>query len=82
MYDSGNMTVTVTTSEISREEEEDLTREKTLTAMPRSVGNGVDRKRNLPASKSKPFKKVARHRSGPPSKRDKNKGKKRNKKMH
>ncbi|XWS12725.1 hypothetical protein CRYUN_Cryun37aG0115000 [Craigia yunnanensis] len=82
MYDSGNMTVTVTTSEISRKEEEDLTSEKTHTTMLRSVGDGVDRKRNFAVSKSKPFKKVARHRSRPPIKRDRNKGKKRNKKMH
>ncbi|EOY28403.1 Uncharacterized protein TCM_029979 [Theobroma cacao] len=81
MYDSGNMTVTVTTSEISREEE-NFASVKTHTAMHRSVGDGVDRKHNLPVSKRKPLKKVARHRSRPPTKRDRNKGKKENKKMH
>ncbi|XWS15669.1 hypothetical protein CRYUN_Cryun34aG0021700 [Craigia yunnanensis] len=80
MYDGGNMTVTVTTSEISREEEEDFTSEKTHKAMLRSVGDGVDRKRNLPVSKSKPSKKVSKQRSKPPSRRDTSKGKKRTKK--
>ncbi|XVF27723.1 hypothetical protein REPUB_Repub14bG0133200 [Reevesia pubescens] len=81
LYDSGNMTVTVTTSEISRKEEEDLTSEKTHKAMLKSVGDGVDRKHKLLVSKSKPFKKVAKHSSRPPSKRDRNKAKKRDKKM-
>ncbi|GMI82382.1 hypothetical protein like AT1G11240 [Hibiscus trionum] len=80
-YDGENMTVTVITSEISREEE-DLNSERTQTAMPRSVGDKVDRKQALSVSKSKPFKRVAKHRSKPPNKRDKNKGKKRNKNRH
>ncbi|XVF87574.1 hypothetical protein PTKIN_Ptkin18bG0131200 [Pterospermum kingtungense] len=67
-YDSGNITVTVKTSEISREEEDDIATERTHTAMLRSVGDGVDRKRNLSAIKIKPFKKVAKQRSRPPSK--------------
>ncbi|XVF40586.1 hypothetical protein PTKIN_Ptkin01aG0125800 [Pterospermum kingtungense] len=83
MYDSGNMTVTVTTSEISQGEEEGLTSEKMhAEIMFGSVGEGVDRKRSLTVSKGKPFKKVARHGSRPPSKRDRNKGKKRNKTRH
>ncbi|WRX27595.1 Nucleolar protein 12 - like 1 [Theobroma cacao] len=61
---------------------ENFTSVKTHTAMHRSVGDGVDRKHNLPVSKRKPLKKVARHRSRPPTKRDRNKGKKENKKMH
>ncbi|KAE8659732.1 hypothetical protein F3Y22_tig00116962pilonHSYRG00967 [Hibiscus syriacus] len=81
-YDGENMTVTVIMSEISREEEEDSTGERTQMAMPRSVGDKVDRKQALSVSKSKPFKKVAKHRSKPPSKRDRNKGGKRNKNRH
>ncbi|GMI91514.1 hypothetical protein like AT1G11240 [Hibiscus trionum] len=80
-YDGENMTVTVITSEISREEE-DFSGERTQMAMLNSVGDKVDRKQALPVSKSKPFKKVAKHRSKPPSKRDGNKGKKRNKNRH
>lgn len=72
------MTVTVITSEISREEEEDLTSAKTQTI----VGGKVDKKLPLPVSKSKPFEKVAKHRHKPPSKRDKNQGKKRSKNSH
>ncbi|TYH71389.1 hypothetical protein ES332_D05G182900v1 [Gossypium tomentosum] len=81
MYDGGNMTVTVITSEISREEE-DFTSAKTQTTMLRSVGDNVDKKLDLPVSKSKPFKRVAKHRPKPPSKREKNKGKKRSKNSH
>ncbi|KAK9022922.1 hypothetical protein V6N11_003158 [Hibiscus sabdariffa] len=80
-YDGENMTVTVIMSEISREEE-GFTGERTQMAMPRPVGDRVDRKQALHVSKSKPFKKVAKHRSKPPSKRDRNKGKKRNKNRH
>ncbi|KAK8551564.1 hypothetical protein V6N12_040198 [Hibiscus sabdariffa] len=80
-YDGENMTVTVIMSEISREEE-DFTSERTQMAMPRSVGDRVDRKQALHVSKSKPFKKVAKHRSKPPSKRDRNKGKKRSNNRH
>ncbi|XP_039004631.1 uncharacterized protein LOC120131789 [Hibiscus syriacus] len=76
-YDGENTTVTVITSEISLKEEEDFNSESTQTL--RSVGDKVDRKQSLPVSKSKLFKKVAKHRFKPPSKRDRNKGKKRNK---
>ncbi|KAK8989153.1 hypothetical protein V6N11_030519 [Hibiscus sabdariffa] len=81
-YDGENMTVTVITSEISRVEEEGLNSERTKTAMLKSVGDKVDRKQALAVRKSKPFKKVAKHRSKTPSKREKNKGKKRDKNRH
>ncbi|OMO65097.1 Calmodulin binding protein-like protein [Corchorus olitorius] len=47
MYDNGNMTVTVTTSEITREAE-NLTSEKTDIAIRKPVGDGVDSKHKLP----------------------------------
>ncbi|KDP20891.1 hypothetical protein JCGZ_21362 [Jatropha curcas] len=78
-YDNGDMKVTVTTSEISREDK-DLGSEKTLTAVP--ILTGVDKKHNLGVSKKKSFKKASKHKSQskPHNKRDKKKAKKKNKK--
>lgn len=74
-YDNGNIKVTVTTSEVSREEEIDPI-DKTQTATTQLFAK--DKKHNLPITKKKPFKKVARQksRSKPRSKRDKKKGRK------
>ncbi|KAL5774587.1 hypothetical protein ACOSP7_012144 [Xanthoceras sorbifolium] len=78
LYDNGNMEVTVTTSEISHEEE-NLPNETTPATVPRSVA-AADKKHNIPVSQSKSFKKAAKHKSRPKprSKRDKKKGKKKN----
>jgi ribosomal RNA-processing protein 17 len=78
-YDDGSMKVTVTTSEISREEEI-VPSDKTEAAVPRSTG--ADKKHNVPVIKKKAFKRVAKSKSRPKpqNKRDKKKGKKRNKK--
>lgn len=75
MYDSGNIKITVTTSEVSREEEIDLI-EKPQTATTQLFAK--DKKHNLPIAKKKPFKKVSKQRSRPKpqSKRDKKKGRK------
>ncbi|XP_038881021.1 nucleolar protein 12 [Benincasa hispida] len=74
-YDSGNIKVTVITSEVSREEEIDPI-DKPQTATTQLFAK--DKKHNLPVTKKKPFKKVAKQRSRPKarSKRDKRKGKK------
>ncbi|KAF3972335.1 hypothetical protein ACB098_05G199100 [Castanea mollissima] len=79
-YDNGNMKVTVTTCEISREEET-LPSDKTEAAVPRPAG--ADKKHTVPVTKKKAFKRVARtkSRSKPQNKRDKKKGKNKNKKM-
>ncbi|KAF5728643.1 hypothetical protein HS088_TW21G00792 [Tripterygium wilfordii] len=80
MYDNGDMKITVKTSEISREDD-DRPHGKTDAEVPRSIG--VDKKNNLPVSKKKSFKKVAKHRPRSnklQKKRDKKKGKKKNKK--
>lgn len=73
------MKVTVTTSEISREEESDSD-EKTEAAIPQSVG--ASKKHNVPVSKTKPLKKVAKRKSRPKlqRKRDKRKGPEKTKK--
>ena len=78
-YDNDNMKVTVTTCEISREEEI-LPRDKTEAAVPRPAGAD---KHTVPVTKKKAFKRVARtkSRSKPQNKRDKKKGKNKNKKM-
>ena len=78
-YDNDNMKVTVTTCEISREEEI-LQRDKTEAAVPRPAGAD---KHTVPVTKKKAFKRVARtkSRSKPQNKRDKKKGKNKNKKM-
>nr|CAN66519.1 hypothetical protein VITISV_001613 [Vitis vinifera] len=82
MYDNGDTKVIVTTSEISREEENHLT-EKTQGAAPPAIV-GSKKKHNVPVSKKKAFKRVVRHRSQPKlqRKRDKKKGGKKNKKIH
>lgn len=71
-YDNGNLTVTVKTSEISREEET-LTEQRKPSTMPKLAE--ANRKQNLPVSKSKTFKKSAKHKSKPKplKKRDKKK---------
>jgi ribosomal RNA-processing protein 17 len=78
-YDNGNMKVTVTTSEISGEEEI-LPSDKTQVAVPQLIG--ADKKHNVPVSKKKAFKRVAKRKSRPKpqNKRDRKKGKKKNKK--
>ncbi|KAJ4833897.1 hypothetical protein Tsubulata_032930 [Turnera subulata] len=79
MYDNGEMQVTVTTSEISRDEDEDEPSEKIPAAVPRFTG--AHKSQTLSVSKKKSFKKVQRHSShSKQKKRDKNKGKKKNKK--
>lgn len=79
MYDNGDMKVTVTTSDLSPEEENFLD-EKRPAAVPRSIA--VDKKHNIPVNKSKSFKKAAKHKSWskPQNKRNKRKGKKKNQK--
>ncbi|KAL0544034.1 hypothetical protein IC582_019145 [Cucumis melo] len=74
-YDNGNVKVTVTTSEVSREGEIDPI-DKPQTAIAQLLGK--DKKHNLPITKKKLFKKVAKQRSRPKlrSKRDKKKGRK------
>lgn len=69
IYDSGHIKVTVTTSEVSREEEEIDPIDKPQIA--------TDKKHNLPITKKKLFKKVVKQKSRPKprSKRDKRKGK-------
>ncbi|KAK9936266.1 hypothetical protein M0R45_013115 [Rubus argutus] len=73
-YENGDIKVTVTTSEISREEEINPV-EKTEAIVPETVG--ANKKNNVPVSKKKPFKKVGKRKSGPKmqKKRDKRKGK-------
>ncbi|GLT49449.1 hypothetical protein SLA2020_230020 [Shorea laevis] len=80
-YDNGNVTVTVTTSEISREEGT-FTGEKRHSNMSKLAE--ASRKHSLPVSKGKSFKKVAKHKTRPKplKKRDKKKGKKKNRKTH
>ncbi|KAJ9168925.1 hypothetical protein P3X46_020401 [Hevea brasiliensis] len=80
-YDNGDMKVTVTTTEISREDKDDHGgKMQTAVPMPRLAGD--DKKHNLSVSKKKSFKKVSKHnsRSKPHDKRDRRKGKKKNKK--
>jgi ribosomal RNA-processing protein 17 len=78
-YDHGNMKVTVTTSEISPEEET-FPSDKTQVAVPQLIG--ADKKHNMPVTKKKAFKRAAKPKSRPKpqSKRDRKKGKKKNKK--
>lgn len=78
MYDNGDLKVTVSTSEISREAE-NLPTEETPAAVPHFIG--VDKKHHIPVSKCKSFKKVAKQKSRKPQrKRNKMKGKKKNQK--
>ncbi|GAV58853.1 Nop25 domain-containing protein [Cephalotus follicularis] len=78
MYENGNLQVTVTTSEISREEDT-LPCEKIHAPVPRSIG--ADKSHNVPVSKTKLLKKIVKHKSLPKplSKRDKRKMKNKNK---
>ncbi|KAI7745364.1 hypothetical protein M8C21_000161 [Ambrosia artemisiifolia] len=68
VYDTGNVKVLVTTSEISREDD--------VVEIPK-LPLGSEKKSNLPVIKKKPLKKVERRRSRPKTltKRDKRKGK-------
>lgn len=80
MYDNGDVKVTVTTSEISQEEE--YLTERPLPEAPQFVGGPEKNKNSVPVSKKKQFKTVARKRSHPKpqSKRDKRMGKSKKKK--
>lgn len=77
-YDNGDMQVTVTTSEISREDK-DGSSEKTQAEVPRLVQ--ADKTHKLSVSKKKSFKKVSKRKSRtkPQKKRDRKKGKAKNK---
>lgn len=81
MYDNGDIKVTVTTSEITREE--------LFPTMKVHPGGGeqigvAEKKQHIPVSKKKAFKRVSKRKSHrkPQSKNDRKKGKKKNKKMH
>ncbi|PIN15489.1 hypothetical protein CDL12_11873 [Handroanthus impetiginosus] len=80
MYDNGDMQVTVTTSEISREEEYPIHRPEVARTQPVEVYEKS--KHTIPVSRKKQLKKVSKKRSRPKpqSKRDKKKGKKKSKK--
>ena len=80
-YDNGGVKVTVTTTAISHEEE--CLTEKLPAAAPKFVAGSEKKHNNLPVSKKKPFKKIAKKRSRPKpqNKRDRKKGKKKNKKQ-
>ncbi|XP_022157484.1 ribosomal RNA-processing protein 17-like [Momordica charantia] len=72
-YDSGNIKVTVTTSEVSRDEKiYPIDKPQTTTSQLVSK----DKKHNLPITKKKPLNKVAKQKSRlkPRSKREKKKG--------
>ncbi|KAJ0668596.1 hypothetical protein HanPI659440_Chr17g0691211 [Helianthus annuus] len=75
VYDTGNVKVMVTTSEISREDD--------FAEVPKLI-LGSEKKPNLPVIKKKPLKKVERRRSRPKAqtKRDKRKGKTKVEKRH
>ncbi|CAI0468389.1 unnamed protein product [Linum tenue] len=76
MYDHGDLKVTVTTSEISREDDDSGTKETMPSTIPRPI---VVKKKNqkLPVSKKPSFKKSSKRktRAKPQSKRDKRKAK-------
>ncbi|KAL1290593.1 hypothetical protein HN51_059242 [Arachis hypogaea] len=78
-YESGDLTVTVVTSEINPKEESYLSERKEAAGSHPIFSEG---KHKLPINNKKAFKKVAKHRprSKPKSKRNKNKGKKQGKK--
>ncbi|XP_011043287.1 PREDICTED: uncharacterized protein LOC105138779 [Populus euphratica] len=59
-YDNGDMQVTMTTNEISREDEDDHS-EKTQVTVPRF--NEADKSHKLSVSKKNSFKKVLKHKS-------------------
>lgn len=77
MYDNGDMQVTVTTSEIPREQESNILEG----SRPRSI-EGLEKSKQsiIPLSKKQQLKKASKKRSRPKpqSKRDKKKGKKKN----
>lgn len=75
LYENGDVTVTVTTSEISREEE--LQIERPLAAALPSTGGDAKKQQKVPVNKKKPFKRVAktRPRKKQQKKRDIRKGK-------
>ncbi|ESW31251.1 hypothetical protein PHAVU_002G222700 [Phaseolus vulgaris] len=79
-YQSGDLKVTVVTSEINPEEESHHSERKEETVTPHSVV--ADKRQGVRISNKKPFKKVAKQKSRPKpaNKRDKKKGKKRGKK--
>lgn len=80
-YENDDLKVTVVTRVINPDEEESCPIERKEAAVtPHSVV--TDKKKAVPISNRKPFKKVAKHRSQPKprSKRDKRKGKKPGKK--
>lgn len=79
-YDNGDLKVTVTTSEISREDEAFPIEKIGERAVAQSVT--AQRKHNVPVTKKKPFKRVARSKLRPKShnRKDKKKAKKKDKK--
>ncbi|XP_031130218.1 ribosomal RNA-processing protein 17 [Ipomoea triloba] len=80
MYDNGDVQVTVTTSEISREQEFPALRSPpAATELSREI---ISNRGSIPVSKKKPFKKAVKRKSRakPQNKRDKKKGKVKNKK--
>ncbi|KAL6992648.1 hypothetical protein U1Q18_010760 [Sarracenia purpurea var. burkii] len=83
MYDNVDVRVTVTTSEISHKEESPRERPEAAAAEAtlKFVGGDVKKHHKVSIIKKKPFKRVVNNRSRrkPQTKRDKNKGKKRNK---
>ncbi|XP_019169629.1 PREDICTED: ribosomal RNA-processing protein 17 [Ipomoea nil] len=80
MYDNGDVQVTVTTSEISHEQEFPALRPPP--AAPELSREIISNRGSIPVSKKKPFKKAVKRKSKakPQNKRDKKKGKVKNKK--
>ncbi|CAN8294260.1 unnamed protein product [Cochlearia groenlandica] len=74
MYDTGEMKVTVTTSEISREDDEPIRKEKTQSTEAGSTAK-ASAKQPVPVRKTKPMKQSRRHKSSTKTmkKRDKKK---------
>lgn len=74
MYDTGELKVTVTTSEISREEDEPIRRERTESAELGSTAKAAT-KQPVPVRKTKPMKQSRKHKSSTKTmkKRDKKK---------
>ncbi|CAM8915275.1 unnamed protein product [Rhodiola kirilowii] len=78
-YESGDIQVTVTTSEISREEEDHLASQKRQLTAPVSAGESTQ-KPKIPVKNKKPFKRVSKPKSSKThKKRDKSKSSKRDK---
>ncbi|KAL6542861.1 hypothetical protein OROHE_010381 [Orobanche hederae] len=82
IYDNGDVQVTVTTSEIGREEEDPIDRLEKGISRPDDEGFEKSNKQKIPVIRKKLLKKVVKKRSRakPQSKRDKRKGKKKNNK--